>query len=149
MNYDEDLITPAQHTKYRDTVGVHHAPSRTRTVLFENFNADEDSKHEAHDIDQDKTDDIGHHGRSQTQSDNSIGSLLWPYMMSSCLTDLMGSPFPSRMNGLPPCRKIYYLLEHRSPPCKDERICVSRHNPRNLVPLSVSLDTILYGNPLR
>ena len=52
MNYDEDLITPAQHTKYRDTVGVHHAPSRTRTVLFENFNAD-DSEHEEPDIDQD------------------------------------------------------------------------------------------------
>ena len=37
------------------------------------------------------------------QSDNSIGSLLWPYMMSSCLTELMSSPSPSRMNGLPPC----------------------------------------------
>ena len=74
MNYDEDLITPAQHTKYRDTVGVHHAPSRTRTVLFENFNADDDSEHEAHDIDQDKTDDIGHHGRSQPRSDSPYNS---------------------------------------------------------------------------
>ena len=62
------------------------------------------------------------------QSDNSIGSLLWPYMMSSCLTELMSSPFPSRMNGLPPCRIICYLLEHRSPPCKDERRRIQTHN---------------------
>ena len=52
MNYDEDLITPAQHTNCRDTVGVNHAPSRTRTVLPENVNAD-DSEHEEPDIDQD------------------------------------------------------------------------------------------------
>ena len=73
MNYDEDLITPAQHTKYRETGGVHHAPSRTRTVLFENFNAD-DSEHEEPDTDQDKAATIGHHGRSQPRSDSPYNS---------------------------------------------------------------------------
>ena len=74
------------------------------------------------------------------QSDNSIGSLLWPYMMSSCLTELMGSPFPSRMNGLPPCRKICYLLEHRSPPCKDERRRIRTHNSQYTISFKLHHD---------
>ncbi len=61
MNHD-DLITPAQHTHYCGTFPVHHAPSRTRTVLFENFNAD-DPEHDEPDIEQDIAADIGHHGR--------------------------------------------------------------------------------------
>ena len=54
------------------------------------------------------------------QSDNSIGSLLWPYMMFSCLTELMSSPSPRRITGLPPC---WIMTEQRSLICLPAGIC--------------------------